>query len=185
MQVLLALASLTRVVEWWEAENKFWNFSDEVEEGETKDGDEELVFVFKPETEDAEKSKPFQRRRSNRAKPPRSLTVRDEYRSRFSPAKPSTLSGRRSRDEQQKDISSTVGPEDVINQLSKVQTTETLRESADFARYTTIVLELASDGDHVASVNQAWRTIVGYVKITFLARFVYQKHFPTAPILMI
>ncbi|KIJ37367.1 hypothetical protein M422DRAFT_50438 [Sphaerobolus stellatus SS14] len=98
----------------------------------------------------------------------KALTVREEYRSRFSPAKPSALSGRQSRDEQQKDISSSLdvpGSRDIAvvlqTEASKVESTEALREKADFARYTTIVLELAADGDHVVTVNQAWRTIVG------------------------
>lgn len=42
VQVLLAVASLSRVVEWWEAEKQFWNFDDNEEEQ-----DEPLAFVTK------------------------------------------------------------------------------------------------------------------------------------------
>ena len=43
VQVLLAIASLSRVVEWWEAEKQFWNFDDNDEEQA-----EPLIFVTKP-----------------------------------------------------------------------------------------------------------------------------------------
>lgn len=171
MQVLLALASLTRVVEWWEAENKFWNFTDESDGSDIKDGEEEsFAFVFKPEPEDRDTMKaaaalpdhPHHKEQDAKA-----LMVREEFRTRFSPAKPSSLSGRRSRDE---DITPKLDlhegddrPSKMQSEASRVQATEALRESADFARYTTIVLELALDGDQVISVNPAWQTVVGYV----------------------
>ena len=46
VQVLLAVASLSRVVEWWEAEKQFWNFDDDDEgdDGEEVEGDELLRF---------------------------------------------------------------------------------------------------------------------------------------------
>lgn len=47
VQLLLAVAGLSRVVEWWEAEKQFWNFEE--------DNDEEmepLTFVLKPEDEE-------------------------------------------------------------------------------------------------------------------------------------
>ncbi|KAF8592615.1 hypothetical protein K439DRAFT_1378858 [Ramaria rubella] len=169
MQVLLALASLTRVVEWWEAENKFWNFTDEGDGSEAKDGeDEPFVFVFKPEDSDAAKTPaPASNHSAHRELDAKALIVRDEFRTRFSPSKPSNLTGRRSRDEIQKDITPILGLDDgggrplKQNDASRMQATEALRENADFARYTSIVLELALDGDQVISVNPAWRTIVG------------------------
>ena len=174
MQVLLALASLTRVVEWWEAENKFWNFTDENDGTEIKDGeDESFAFVFKPEADDVDAIKtpaatPVYHI-PHKEQDAKALMVREEFRTRFSPSKPSSLSGRRSRDEVQKDITPLLGLHDgdnrpkVQSEASRVQATEALRENADFARYTSIVLELALDGDQVISVNQAWETVVGYV----------------------
>lgn len=181
MQILLALASLTRVVEWWEAENKFWNFTEESDFAEAKDGEEEpLLFVMKPESDENDISKPISPFTLDHQPPkeqdPKALMVRDEYRTRFSPSKPSSLSGRRSRDEptreptpfqQQEPLVSFSAPQFTPSTLQseapRVQTAETLREAADFARYTTIVLELAADGDHVTSVNSAWKIVVGYV----------------------
>lgn len=178
MQVLLALASLTRVVEWWEAENKFWNFTDETDGAEMKDGeDESFAFVFKPEADDVDVMKTpaavpvYHPHKEQDAK---ALMVREEFRTRFSPSKPSSLSGRRSRDEVQKDITPLLDLHDGDNRPSKIQTeasrvqaTEALRENADFARYTSIVLELALDGDQVISVNQGWETVVGYVLFSY------------------
>ncbi|KAG1904446.1 uncharacterized protein F5891DRAFT_1184660 [Suillus fuscotomentosus] len=46
MQVLLAVASLSRVVKWWEAEEQFWNFDDNED-----DQDEPLMFVLRPSDE--------------------------------------------------------------------------------------------------------------------------------------
>ena len=173
MQILLALASLTRVVEWWEAENKFWNFTDENDGTEVKDGeDESLVFVFKPEADDRDTAKTpaaIPDHPPHKEQDAKALIVREEFRTRFSPAKPSSLSRRRSSDEIQQVITPMLGLHDggdrpkVPNEASRVQATEALRENADFARYTSIVLELALDGDQVISVNPAWGTIVGCV----------------------
>ena len=44
VQLLLAVAGLSRVVEWWEAEKQFWNFEDEGDEDV-----EPMTFVLKPE----------------------------------------------------------------------------------------------------------------------------------------
>ncbi|KAF8528807.1 RIM15, signal transduction response regulator [Hysterangium stoloniferum] len=172
MQVLLALASLTRVVEWWEAENKFWNFNEESDAGDVKDGeDEPFVFVFKPENDGSDSFRTplaITEHHQHKGQDNKALMVRDEYRSRFSPSRPSRLSGRRSRDEMQKDITTILDLQEdqdrtsaIQTEASRVKATEALRESADFARYTNIVLELGSNGDHVLSVNPAWRTVVG------------------------
>ena len=177
MQVLLALASLTRVVEWWEAENKFWNFAEDSDgTPETKDGeDEPFLFMFKPEVEDGEALKtpaPMLDQHPHKDQDPKALMVRDELRTRFSPSKPSSLTGGRSRDEMQRDVAPTLGRESdhlskITNEASRVQATETLREHADWARYTSIVLELALDGNKVMSVNPAWQTVVGCVALVF------------------
>lgn len=164
MQILLALASLTRVVEWWEAENKFWNFTEEGDLTEAKDGeDEPFLFVLKPESDENDTFKPTSPFALDhhylKEQDPKALMVRDEYRTRFSPSKPSSLSGRQSRDETAREQTLSK-PQDPA---PRFQTAETLREVTDFARYTTIFLELAADGDHVVSVNLAWRVVVGYV----------------------
>lgn len=36
VQLLLAVASLSRVVEWWEAEKGFWKFDDDNESGDNE-----------------------------------------------------------------------------------------------------------------------------------------------------
>lgn len=44
VQLLLAVAGLSRVVEWWEAEKGFWNFQDETEQGNKGDA-EPIRFI--------------------------------------------------------------------------------------------------------------------------------------------
>ena len=41
VDILMAIANLNRVLDWWEAEKGFWNFDDE-------DADEPIMFVVKP-----------------------------------------------------------------------------------------------------------------------------------------
>lgn len=45
VQLLLAVAGLSRVVEWWEAEKGFWNFQDNQEPGDKNDT-EPIRFIF-------------------------------------------------------------------------------------------------------------------------------------------
>ena len=44
VDILMAIANLNRVLDWWEAEKGFWNFDEE-------DGDEPILFVVKPKDE--------------------------------------------------------------------------------------------------------------------------------------
>lgn len=165
VQVLLAIASLSRVVEWWEAEKQFWNFDDNDDEQ-----DEALTFVMKPaDEEEAVAPTP-----SVRAEVEGTRTLRfqqdDENKLRMS----RTVSQqRRTRDETPKDLS--VMPAKEIEQprstskfadnteSARVLATERLRLQAEHAQNQNIVLELSMDGDHFIWVNYAWRNVVGYV----------------------
>ncbi|EED84670.1 protein kinase response regulator receiver domain-containing protein [Postia placenta Mad-698-R] len=150
VQVLLAIASLSRVVEWWEAEKQFWNFDDNDDEQE-----EPLTFVLKPAEEE----------QSLVSTPPE-----EESRLRMSRT---SSQGRRWRDEAPKDLSLTParqGSEHAPRSLSKlpdntesarVLATERLRLQAEIAQNQNIVLELSMDGDHFLWVNYAWRNVVG------------------------
>jgi serine/threonine-protein kinase RIM15 len=165
VQVLLAVASLSRVVEWWEAEKQFWNFDDNDDEQ-----DEPLTFVTKPADEPI--SMPTQ--------PTRQLeTVIDNFKpqtgneNKLRPTKP-TSENRRSRDEQPKDLSipshSAQGshssgaekPRD-NTESARVLATERLRLQAETAQNQNIVMELSLDGDHLIWINYAWRVVVGLV----------------------
>jgi serine/threonine-protein kinase RIM15 len=160
VQVLLAVASLSRVVEWWEAEKQFWNFDDNDDEE-----DEPLTFVTKP----ADERPPAAEQlgvKMGRLK----LTPEDE--NKFPLTRPSSQ-GKRSRDGQPKDLPlPNLHPEDTSSHASKivdhtesarVLATERLRLQAEMAQNQNIVVELSLDGDHFVWINYAWRVVVGYV----------------------
>lgn len=156
VQVLLAVASLSRVVEWWEAEKQFWNFDDNEDEQ-----DEPLMFVLKPADEHPPAPTPTARSRQEELR----FTAEDESRLRLT--KPMSQ-GRRSRDEVPKDLSfSSVSPEQPVrkavehNESARVLATERLRLQAETAQNQNIVLELSLDGDHFIWVNYAWTVVVG------------------------
>ncbi|KAG6911235.1 hypothetical protein DXG01_003102 [Tephrocybe rancida] len=158
VQVLLAVASLSRVVEWWEAEKQFWNFDDNDDEQ-----DEPLTFVTKSADESG----------IARSLPKRAEPELDNFRldpddhTRHSPA-PHI---RRSRNEGHKDLSTpsssrqtpeiTPAPSTKDTESARVLATERLRLQAETAHNQNIVIELSLDGDHFIWINHAWRVVVG------------------------
>jgi serine/threonine-protein kinase RIM15 len=151
VQVLLAVASLSRVVEWWEAEKQFWNFDDNDDEQE-----EALLFVMKPADDHVPPPAPTPR-----------LAPEEDPRLRLS--RP-TSQGKRPRDEAQ----STSAPPEPSRASSSSKTldtaesarvlaTERLRLQAETAQNRNIVMDLSLDGDHVIWLNYAWMVVVGYV----------------------
>lgn len=166
VQVLLAIASLSRVVEWWEAEKQFWNFDDNDDEQE-----EPLTFVMKPAEEEIPANAPMQAARPDQDNALK-LSPEDENRLRMSRT---TSANRRSREEAPKDISSpaphkdTEHPKPALtkfdgpNESARVLATERLRLQAETAQSQNIVMELSLDGDHFIWINYAWRGVVGYV----------------------
>ena len=163
VQVLLAIASLSRVVEWWEAEKQFWNFDDNDDEQE-----EPLTFVMKPAEEEIPATAPARPDGENALE----LSPEDESRLRMSRT---TSANRRSRDEATKEIASSVTHKesdhpkptpskfDGNNESARVLATERLRLQAETAQSQNIVMELSLDGDHFIWINYAWRGVVGYV----------------------
>lgn len=173
VQVLLSIASLSRVVEWWEAERQFWNFDEKKEEEQ----DEPLIFVMKPAYESTggkEETPPAG------AKDPYKLTTEEDNKLRMT--RPPSL-GKRQRNEATKEpvISSTAttpqrpslaDKEDNSRTPSKfmdttesarVLATERLRLQAEKAQNQNVVMELSLDGDHILWINYAWENVVGYV----------------------
>ncbi|EJF61140.1 hypothetical protein DICSQDRAFT_155239 [Dichomitus squalens LYAD-421 SS1] len=166
VQVLLAIASLSRVVEWWEAEKQFWNFDDNDDEQE-----EPLTFVMKPAEEEIPANAPTLAARPDQENALK-LSAEDENRLRMSRT---ASANRRSRDEATKDISSsaatpqkdsdhakgTASKFDGTNESARVLATERLRLQAETAQNQNIVMELSLDGDHFIWINYAWRGVVG------------------------
>jgi serine/threonine-protein kinase RIM15 len=173
VQVLLAIASLSRVVEWWQAEQSFWNFNQDGGEE-----DEPLQFVTKIlDEDDASTTPPLpevtpiapeQAGDSRDSNALRLLSPEDESRLRLS--RPPS-SGKRSRDEKdvtqalqdkEQEISRMSKPVDTV-ESARVLATERLRLQAETAQNRNIVMELSLDGEHFIWVNYAWQYIVGSV----------------------
>ncbi|GLB33957.1 putative cheY-homologous receiver domain containing protein [Lyophyllum shimeji] len=163
VQVLLAVASLSRVVEWWEAEKQFWNFDDNDDEQ-----DEPLTFVTKAVDDQLAPA----------ASPPRrteadldAFTLNGDDENKLRPSRPANQP-RKSRDDGQKDLSTSSssrqtpdlpshGSSAKDSESARILATERLRLQAETAHNQNIVMELSLDGDHVIWVNHAWRVVVG------------------------
>jgi len=167
VQVLLAVASLSRVVEWWEAEKQFWNFDDNEEEQ-----DEPLMFVTKPAEESASSPPPL-----NLDAELEGFKLNDDDDPKTYPPTPPTIT-RKSREEHPKEVVHTpskLGPPVSVQPLTSVSpskimeaaesarvlATERLRLQAETAQNQNIVMELSLDGDHFIWANHAWRVVVG------------------------
>ncbi|KNZ74803.1 Serine/threonine-protein kinase cek1 [Termitomyces sp. J132] len=162
VQVLLAVASLSRVVEWWEAEKQFWNFDDNEDEQ-----DEPLMFVTKSVDGPAiPRSSP---RRADADVENFRLNPDDDT-GRKSPHPPSQV--RRLRGDESKDQSASsstrhtpsippAGTPSKDTEPARFLATERLRLQAETAHNQNIVMELSLDGDQLLWINHAWRVVVG------------------------
>ena len=162
VQVLLAVASLSRVVEWWEAEKAFWNFDDNDDEQ-----DEPLTFVMKP-AEDSVIPPPaptptFRQQEGEGS----SLSFATDDENKLRLTRP-TSQTRKSRDEVPKELTMSRPREEAqpsgsnkMMESARVLATERLRLQAETAQNQNIVLELSLDGDHFIWINYAWRVVVG------------------------
>lgn len=163
VQVLLAIAGLSRVVEWWEAEKQFWNFDDDDEL------DEPLTFVMKPADDSVPPAPTPTTRRGDMELEGFKLNPEDEHKLRMSRQ---TSQNRRPRDDSSKPVNSP--PKDTelsprgaskvqeSNESARVLATERLRLQAETAQNQNIVIELSLDGDRFIWVNHAWSIVVGY-----------------------
>ncbi|KAF7793640.1 hypothetical protein EIP86_004755 [Pleurotus ostreatoroseus] len=170
VQVLLAIASLSRVVEWWEAEKQFWNFDDNDDEQE-----EPLLFVMKPADEDVAAALPMTPSlRQEMSESGSAIKVGLEEESRLRMQR-TTSAGRRSRTDAPKDLTATPPHPSTQeepdqprssskydnNESARVLATERLRLQAETAQNQNIVMELSLDGDHFLWINYAWRNVIG------------------------
>ncbi|EKM59153.1 uncharacterized protein PHACADRAFT_136458 [Phanerochaete carnosa HHB-10118-sp] len=167
VQVLLAIASLSRVVEWWEAEKQFWNFDDNDDEQE-----EPLLFVTKPPDENvaaaAVPSTPSLKHEVSESGSALRVGSEEESRLRMSRT---TSAGRRSREDATKNLMLTPskdhkdadqsGSKFDNSESARVLATERLRLQAETAQNQNIVIELTLDGDHLIWMNYAWRNVIG------------------------
>ncbi len=158
VQVLLAVASLSRVVEWWEAEKQFWNVDDDDDDDEQA---EPFTFLLRP---------------SEEAPPPPSVPVErdadvkhlsldpvDDARLRLSRLNSQVGQSREGKTEKDAEAAPTPPRPQETSESARVLATERLRLQAEQAQNQNIVIELSLDGDHFLWVNYAWDVVVGYV----------------------
>lgn len=151
VQLLLAVAGLSRVVEWWEAEKGFWNFDDD-------DQDEPLLFVMKPAAREEQRfeqsfKSALESTRSSPAVPVAPLPRTD------SPAVLLSDGDGRSQHSDQRSQNTTPAP--VLTERPKAQAAEELRLMAEHAKSVNIVMELSLGGEIIEWVNPAWREVIG------------------------
>jgi serine/threonine-protein kinase RIM15 len=174
VQVLLSIASLSRVVEWWEAERQFWNFDEKKEEEQ----DEPLIFVMKPAyeatggregetpsagTADSHKLSTEEDSKLRMTRPP-SLGKRQRNEANKELAMSSTATTPQRPGLADKEDSSRTPSKFVdIAESARVLATERLRLQAEKAQNQNVVMELSLDGDRILWINYAWENVVGYV----------------------
>ncbi|KAF8759872.1 PAS domain [Rhizoctonia solani] len=177
VQLLLAVAGLSRVVEWWEAEKQFWNFDDD-DESEM----EPMVFVMKPSSQPAsanlssarelpEVRSPLSRTSSSGTKNGTPLDTAGALSGEVTSeglSENSTLLAPEVRpnstEPEQTESAQIQAQTEAENAQETVQETETLRIRAEEAQIMTIVLELALDGEELLWTNRSWSEIIGYVQ---------------------
>lgn len=166
VQVLLAVASLSRVVEWWEAEKQFWNFDDNDEQ------DEPLTFVTKPVGDDLEIHSSTEQLDFKLDEDKSVLSMKQSSLNRISRDESKTAPSSRDNQESNSQIIAYKEP----SESARVLATERLRLQAETAQNQNIVMELSLDGDHIIWINHAWRLVVGYAPI-FLSSMTYANSF--------
>ena len=178
VQVLLSIASLSRVVEWWEAERQFWNFDEKKEEEQ----DEPLIFVMKPAYEstggkedeapsvginDPYKLSTDEDTKLRMTRPP-SLGKRLRNETPKEPAAPSTIATPQRPSLVDKEDSSRTPSKFVdTTESARVLATERLRLQAEKAQNQNVVMELGLDGDYILWINYAWENVVGCVPSSY------------------
>lgn len=148
VQLLLAVAGLSRVVEWWEAERGFWTFDDADEEDA-----EPILFVAKPTT--AESAEPY--RTAGGSFPPL-----EPPSAQYSPL---GIDLGVSYD----DAETTEGAGELssaAHEEAAKRDADDLRQAVEQVRSQTLLMELTLDGQLFQYLSSAWRDLAGCVCFT-------------------
>ncbi|ORY28595.1 hypothetical protein BCR39DRAFT_559411 [Naematelia encephala] len=147
VDILMAIATLSRVLDWWEAEKGFWKF-DEVDENEP------LLFVMKPGKEESRFDEQFKAALADISSSPGSetLQIRDASLSEIHAGIPSpdTLST--------PFTGKTIGP---TAGTPKAQAVDDLRFLAEHAKSVNIVMELGLQSIEIQYINDAILEVTG------------------------
>lgn len=163
VQLLLAVAGLSRVVEWWEAEKGFWKFDDKDDAADS----EPIIFVAKSANEDRRPSiplvapplsrtasdsgikLPLTDKRKRISSSPLEIDISDPSQQAIRPQTPTTAAKVAS--------PATASP--------MKPTAHDLRIAAEEVRSATILMELDLDGETFHYLSPVWQTVIGYASI--------------------
>lgn len=156
VQLLLAVAGLSRVLEWWDAEKGFWSFEDADDEDA-----EPLLFVSKP----------------MRAEPSPELRARGDSQSSVAPSTslplPSKWSplgidlGEPAEDGGRPPLTQQLSDTDLDSTTADATAEETaehadaLKQTVEEIRSSTLLMELTLDGQVFQFLSSAWEDLVG------------------------
>ncbi|EIW72823.1 hypothetical protein TREMEDRAFT_25150 [Tremella mesenterica DSM 1558] len=146
VDILMAVANLGRVLDWWEAEKGFWNFDNE-------DENEPLVFVLKPTREESKFDQEFRAALSNKVSPVSSTVPEPTSAISLELPSPAGWSGSGTYTGK-----TAVGP---VAGTPKAQAVEDLRFLAEHAKSVNIVMELSLQGEEIMYVNDAIMEVTG------------------------
>ncbi|KAJ9107593.1 hypothetical protein QFC21_001052 [Naganishia friedmannii] len=148
-QLLLAVAGLSRVVEWWETEKGFWNWDDEDDIGQ-------FTFIMKPIREnDSQQSTPFMQPK----------VFHEGGSNAGTPSIPAARPGSTIDSEMLLPPAMSVDGLDtartVMEAHKRFESIEDLQLQAERAKSVNIVMELSLDGDTIEWINPAWQEVLG------------------------
>jgi serine/threonine-protein kinase RIM15 len=144
VEILMAIAGLRRVLDWWEAEKGFWAFDDE-------DENEPLLFVLKPK-EESKFDQEFKAHYDRSISPIRPILARD-------PSNQDTQEPRSSEIEPSLSTGRTAHPETADIPIAKG--VDELKFLAEHAKMVNIVMELSLQGEEIQYVNDAIMEVTG------------------------
>ena len=141
VEILMAIAGLRRILDWWETERGFWAFEDD-------DENEPLLFVLKPKEESKfdQEFKAHNDRSDSPKSDPNMTAV--------------TLEAPTPEDSDMPASARTVQPE-VGGDTPKANDVEDLRFLAEHAKMVNIVMELGLQGEEIQYVNDAIMEVTG------------------------
>ncbi|GAA5857047.1 hypothetical protein JCM8547_007931 [Rhodosporidiobolus lusitaniae] len=153
VQLLLAVAGLSRVVEWWEAEKGFWTF-DEAAEVDS----EPILFVAKPNADES----PEVRGRGESISSVPSTTALQPPAPKWSP-----LGIDLGEQNEQMEVLADDGkrrerePSAEVSEGEIKRRAEDLRQAVENIRQQTLLMELSLDGQLLQYLSSAWQDLVG------------------------
>lgn len=149
VDILMAVANLSRVLDWWEAEKGFWNFGDE-------DENEPIMFVMKPGgqmKEDSRFDREFGAALTDRRISPAGVPGNDLLRVPEPPSTASTV--------EMTLVDSAPGTAKQGDGTPKAVTADDLKALAEQAKSVNIVMELSLQGEEIQYVNDAIMEVIG------------------------